>query len=411
MTTPLTPGPMKKWLLEVEDSDPGGYYEGEREAVKKDHVQPWWRVMCLTGVDYFSTLGYQPGIAALAAGALAPVATLVLVLVTLFAALPMYRRVATESPHGDGSLSMLQRLLSYWPSKLLVLSLLGFVATGFIVTITLSGADAAAHLVENPFLKDALHGKEVLITLVLIALLAAVFLKGFSEAIGVAVVLVVAYLGLSSVVLVRGIVEVVNHPSVVGDWTDNMTATHSMPFGIIAASLLVFPALALGLSGFETGVVVMPLVKGDPTDTHDEPLGRIRNAKKLLTSAALIMSVLLVGSSLVTTMLIPEESFQPGGRPTVARWRSWRTRCSVTGSARPTTSRRSASCGSPVRAPWPGCSTSCRATCRSTAWHRTGRTRPVRSSSCCPASLLSSPSRSRPTSTSRRARMPRVFSR
>lgn len=311
-TPPSATGPIKKWLLEVEDADPGGYYEGEREVERKDHAQPWWRVMCLTGVDYFSTLGYQPGIAALAAGALAPVATLVLVLVTLFAALPMYRRVAVESPHGDGSLSMLQRLLSYWPSKLLVLSLLGFVATGFIVTITLSGADAAAHITENPFLKDALHGKEVLITLVLIALLAAVFLKGFSEAIGVAVVLVVAYLGLSTVVLVRGVYEVFQHPSVLGDWTDNMTATHSMPFGIIAASLLVFPALALGLSGFETGVVVMPLVEGEPTDTHDSPLGRIRNAKKLLTTAALIMSVLLVGSSLVTTMLIPAKLFQPG---------------------------------------------------------------------------------------------------
>ncbi|WP_404385938.1 amino acid transporter [Knoellia locipacati] len=313
MTTNSPRRSLRNWLLEVEDSDPGGYYEGEREALEKHHVQPWWRVMCLTGVDYFSTLGYQPGIAALAAGALAPVATLVLVLVTLFAALPMYRRVAVESPHGDGSLSMLQRLLSYWPSKLLVLSLLGFVATGFIVTITLSAADAAAHITENPFVKAALHGQEVVITLALVAALAAVFLKGFKEAIGVAVVLVVAYLGLSAVVLARGVYEVVTHPTVVGDWTDHMTVDHSMPFGIIAASLLVFPALALGLSGFETGVVVMPLVKGDPTDTPEAPLGRIRNAKKLLTTAALIMSVLLVGSSLVTTMLIPAEAFQPGG--------------------------------------------------------------------------------------------------
>ncbi|MEO7070366.1 MAG: amino acid transporter [Nostocoides sp.] len=308
---------LRVWLLDADQADPGGYYEVEREAASHQHVQPWWRVMCLTGVDYFSTLGYQPGIAALAAGALAPVATLVLVLITLFAALPMYRRVAGESPHGDGSLSMLERLLSYWPSKLLVLSLLGFVATGFVITITLSAADASAHLVENPLVKSAIGGQHVSMTLILLAALAAVFLKGFKEAIGIAVVLVVAYLALSAVVIGNGLYAVISHPSLLADWRDAMTAAHSMPLGIIGASLLVFPALALGLSGFETGVVVMPLVRGDATDTTANPLGRIRNARKLLTTAALIMSVFLISSALVTTLLIPHAAFLAGanGRP------------------------------------------------------------------------------------------------
>ncbi|MBB6627157.1 amino acid transporter [Nocardioides sp. KIGAM211] len=269
--------------------------------------------MCLTGVDYFSTLGYQPGIAALAAGALAPVATLVLVLVTLFGALPMYRRVAQESPYGDGSLSMLEKLLSYWPSKLLVLALIGFVATGFVITITLSAADASAHLVENPYLRSSLSGHEVAVTLALLALLAGVFLKGFSEAIGIAVVLVVAYLGLSAVVVVNGFRHVLANPGTFSDWTSAMTDAHSSPLAIIGASLLVFPALALGLSGFETGVVVMPLIKGDPGDTHAKPAGRIRNARRLLTTAAVIMSVMLLGSSLVTTLLIPASAFEVGG--------------------------------------------------------------------------------------------------
>lgn len=302
-----------RWFLEGQQPDPGGFYESEHEAQAQHHVQPWWKVMCLTGVDYFSTLGYQPGIAALAAGALAPFATLVLVLITLFGALPMYRRVAAESPHGDGSLSMLERLLSYWPSKLLVLSLIGFVATGFIITITLSAADATAHLVENPLARPYLGGHNVPVTLVLLLMLAGIFMLGFNEAIGVAVVLVLVYLGLSSVVIGDGLWEVAHHAELIGAWKDRMFESSGSVTGIVMGSLLVFPALALGLSGFETGVVVMPLVKGDPDDTEAKPRGRIRNARKLLTTAALTMSVLLLGSSFATTVLIPEKAFQPGG--------------------------------------------------------------------------------------------------
>jgi len=96
--------------------------------------------------------------------------------------------------------------------------------------------------------------------------------------------------------------------------------------------VILFPKLALGLSGFETGVAVMPLVRGD-TDLRTEEWesihstrtgapkaeveaalqGRIRNTRKLLRTAALIMSVMLITSSLVTTTLIRAPEFAEGG--------------------------------------------------------------------------------------------------
>ena len=263
--------------------------------------------MCLTGVDYFSTLGYQPGIAFLAAGALSPIATLVLIFLTLFGALPMYRRVAAESPHGDGSISMLENLLSRWKGKLFVLALLGFAATSFIITITLSAADATAHIVENPFViahTNFMHHR-IIVTLVLIAALGAIFLRGFKEAIGIAVVLVVIYIALNLAVVGVGFYEIITHPQVLSNWRNALFQTYPNPFLMIGMALLVFPKLALGLSGFETGVVVMPLVRGIRLSD------RIDNTRKLLTYAALIMSFLLLASSIVTTLLIPPEEFRP----------------------------------------------------------------------------------------------------
>ncbi|MGB9179296.1 MAG: hypothetical protein WCB68_08605 [Pyrinomonadaceae bacterium] len=301
--------PFKRWLLEGHVKE----MEGPHEREEQHHVHPWYKVMCLTGVDYFSTLGYQPGIAYLAAGALSPIATLILVLLTLLGALPIYRRVAVESPHGEGSISMLAALLSWWKGKFFILCLLGFVATDFIITITLSAADATAHAVENPFIPAFLQNHLIAITLLLVAILAAVFLKGFKEAIGIAVFLVVVYLFLNVIVICTGLYQVMLHPGVISEWKNALFIQHGNPLAMIGVSLLLFPKLALGLSGFETGVAVMPLVKGGANDTLEQPVGRIKNTKRLLAVAALIMSVLLISSSFVTTTLIPAKEFAPGG--------------------------------------------------------------------------------------------------
>ena len=307
-----SPGAFREWFFHRAEGT--SRHAGPHAA---DHVgeQPhaWWKVMCLTGVDYFSTLGYQPGIAFLAAGLLSPLATVVLVLLTLFGALPVYRRVAAESPHGQGSIAMLERLLPFWRGKLFVLVLLGFALTDFIITITLSAADASAHLVENPHVPAFLHGQQLWITLVLIGLLGAVFLKGFTEAVGIAVGLVVAYLGLNAVVIAVAAGHVVQDAHAVTDWTTALTAEHGNVAMMVAVSLTLFPKLALGMSGFETGVAVMSHVRGDAADDPARPAGRIRSTRRLLTTAACIMSVYLIASSLVTTLLIPAAAFQDGG--------------------------------------------------------------------------------------------------
>jgi len=303
-------------------------------------------VMCLTGVDYFSTLGYQPSIAFENAGILAPLATVVLVLVTLFGALPVYRYVARKSFSGQGSVGMLAKLVSGWPGKILVLVLLGFAATDFVITKTLSAADAAEHMIQNPAwpwdeggaVSPDMSGAEreqatinrrlaenrqrLYVTFFLLVLLGAVFMRGFREVLGLAVVIVAVYLTLNLIIVFNGGMFLIDHPERITLWYERVQSGewHIKPserivegsglLTAIALSVLIFPKLALGLSGFETGVAVMPLIRGNADDNPKEPRGRIRNTQKLLVTAAVIMSFFLLTSSIVVSTLIPPEAFE-----------------------------------------------------------------------------------------------------
>jgi hypothetical protein len=296
---------LARWLR----SDP----RHAREALGEKR-EPWYRVLWLTGVDYFSTLGYQPGIALLAAGALSPIATAVLVVVTLLGAVPVYAEVARHSFAGQGSIAMLETLLAGWRGKVFVLALLGFAATDFVITITLSAADATVHAIENPILNPWLGDSRMLSTIILLALLACVFLKGFKEAVRIAIAIAVPYMLLNLVVLARGLYAIVERPELREAWRGDLTLRGDWPMLLLAAGIL-FPKLALGMSGFETGVAVMPHVSGDAADEGAAiPTGRIRATRRLLLAAALIMSVMLILSSFVTTILIPPEAYGPQGQ-------------------------------------------------------------------------------------------------
>jgi hypothetical protein len=284
----------------------------------------WPLIMCLCGVDYFSTLGYQPSIAFEGAGTLAPLATLVLVLVTLFGALPIYRHVAGETPDGVGSIGMIERMFSGWGAKLVVLVLIGFAATDFVITKTLSAADAAAHLISNPIYAGeapAWMQGQMAVTMFLLVLLGAMFLKGYGEVVGLATVLVIAFLGLSAIVVAASVFYLVTHPTLLQHWASEIASgryhlehaplSGTGPWVAAGISLLVFPKLALGLSGFETGVLHIHLVKGTDADPSDER-ARVRNTKLMLLVAALIMSCFLIGSSLATgtNTLIPADELR-----------------------------------------------------------------------------------------------------
>lgn len=285
---------------------------GTENSAQQERTYPWYVVLWLTGVDYFSTLGYQPGIALLAAGVLSLPATAVLVAVTLFGAVPTYAAVARRSYAGQGSIALLEHVLTGWKSKIFVLVLIGFGATDFVITMTLSAADAAVHAIANPYLHPLVGNAQMSVTLGLLLLLAFIFWLGFRAAIGFARIVAIPFLLLNVIVFVRGLWEIFRHPEMIHRWTFHLHQ-HGDWMGIFLFSALIFPKLALGLSGFETGVAVMPLVDGQEDQAGSVPSGRIRSTRKLLVTAALIMSGMLLLSSFVTTLLIPEAEYRIGG--------------------------------------------------------------------------------------------------
>lgn len=295
-------------LKPEEDGLVAWLYQGTGDHHAEVKKEPWWKVMCLTGVDYFSSMGFQPGISYLAAGLLAPFATLNLVILTLCGALPAYWFVSRESPHGQGSFHILEHLLSGWKGKLLVLILLGFAATDFIFTITMCAADATAHIVENPMMVRFPYDRMV-ITSGLIASLGAIFVFGFGEAINVSLLLVIAYLGVNAVALTVIIRDLIGTPKLMNDWIVGL-GMYKSNWEMFSKSFLAFPQLALGLSGFETGVAVMTHIKTADTDSLEL---RIKNTRKLLITVAIIMSTFLLVGNIVATLMIPKELFAEGG--------------------------------------------------------------------------------------------------
>jgi hypothetical protein len=317
-----------------------------RPAVRPSN---WWLVLGLVGLDYFSTLAYLPSIIVEAAGPLAPLAALFMVLVTLLIVLPVYAYVVGRSPHGQGATGLLERTLPGWGGKLVVLVLMGFVAADFVLTRSLSVADASTHVLANPHWNEVVNQwmpadqrvsewlgprlwnfaapywtRQMALTLAL-SVLAFGFLwllhGGFTRNIlRLALAVVVAYLALSGIVVGSGLWHIFDHRELIDQWwsqvvehggiwrkTDGM---HSLVWRLLALVVCAFPQMALAISGFELSMTAAPLVKGGAGDAPHDPRGRIRNTRKLMLTAAILMAVYLIGSVFVCTLLVPR---QPNG--------------------------------------------------------------------------------------------------
>jgi hypothetical protein len=312
----------------------------------------WWLVLGLVGLDCFSTLGYLPTIAAEGAEERAPLAALAVSMLILFAALPVYLYIVGRSPHGRGATGLLEKHLSGWSGKLFILFLLGFVATDFVMTRTLSTADASKHLLANAYarsgvewmldrkeiiqdaLPPALQGEwtdrffdwlndQLIVTVVLVIIGFALYfflLRGFTRGfVYAAAVIVALFLAVNGIVIGSCLLYLSRHPQYLKNWTEligfasrEQTALDLL-FDFAALAIRSLPALALGLSGFELSMTVAPLVRGRAEDDPAHPRGRIRNMRKLLIATALIMAVLVPTSVASVKFLVPPGMMEEQG--------------------------------------------------------------------------------------------------
>lgn len=316
--------------------------------------QPWQLVLCLVGVDYFSTLAYLPSMAVEAVGPLAPMAAGGIVLITFLLAMPTYWYLVGRSTDGRGTAGIFEELVPGWRGKILVLTLLGFAAADFVITRSLSLADAAIHLIHNPHGQRLLESLPPTLSLGQNAMwppleyaLARILEPQVAITIGLAIAsfglwrllkrglsrrillftagAVSCYLALAALVILSALVYVAQHPDIWQAWLDAIYGDPSPAGDVLArpqrhwlwawlgAALWSFPQLALGLSGFEMIMTTLPRVSGAAHSSTNAIASRVRNSRKLMLVAAAIMAVYLVSAVLVTTLLVPSEALLPNG--------------------------------------------------------------------------------------------------
>lgn len=305
----------------------------------------WWLVLGLVGLDYFSTLAYLPSIIIEAAGPLAPLAAVFMVVVTLLLALPVYAYVVGRSPHGQGATGLLERSVPGWRGKLVMLVLMGFVAADFVLIRSLSVADASTHVLANPHWDEVVDHfmsgdarveswlgprlwywlapwwtRQMGLTVGL-AILSFAFLwllhGGFTRnVLRLAALVTLVYLIVAGVVIASGVVHLAQHPELVRQWWQRVLehggvfhrreAAHSLIWRLGLLAITAFPQMALAVSGFELSMTVAPLIEGGTGNDHEQLRGRVRGARKLMLAAASVMAVYVTASVFVATLLLPQ---------------------------------------------------------------------------------------------------------